>query len=699
MVHLTDGGRSVVLAVTTGAPEVRAFTNALRANEVAGVVAATEMPVPDGGSDALAPVALIAEGASGYIGRPGIEGSRPDRSAWAPRFGEPTIEATDTTLTTIATDSAAGLRLTTSLRLTEHGLLFAQATLTNDDATDYHLDALRLCMLVPDTNSEILAFTGRWSNEFLPERIAWDSGTISVDNRRGRTSPDRMPTAFVGTSGFSEERGEVMAVHVAWSGNTALRFDALTDGRRVLQAGELLLPGEIVLAPGESYRTPEVVFAVSTSGLNGISDQFHEHFRSRPNHPQSPRPIHLNTWEAVYFDHDLTTLKQLADRAAGVGIERWVLDDGWFHARRNDRAGLGDWWIDPDVWPDGLGPIIDHVTGLGMEFGLWFEPEMVNPDSDLYRNHPEWVLTEPNYDPLLARNQLVLDLTQPQVAEYLYEKISTVLGAYDIAYVKWDMNRDLVHPTHEGHAAVNSQTHALYELLRRLTSAFPEIEFESCSSGGARIDARILDHTKRFWTSDCNDALDRQRIQRGFSYLFPPELMGAHIGPPTSHTTGRTHRLDFRAATAIFGHFGVEWNLLDCTDDELAQVAQVIEVHKRFRELLHHGQVRRFDHPDPAALAHAVVAPDGSESLACLAQIETSRCLPMARLRWSDLTPDATYRIEVVGLPTVTLGKAKQQPAWIRDGIELSGAALSMIGLQPPVLHPESALLIYASRV
>jgi len=695
---LVAGDQAVALAIGDDGLALCGWVDGVDPDRPLGpsLLAAVEPPVTHAAADRAVPIALVAEAGSGYQGRPGIEGGREDGSGWAPRFGRPVIGShSDELLEATAHDPVAQLDLTLRVAIDSGGLLTVDAELTNTGDRDYRLDALRIAVPVPDGGREVQSFTGRWSNEFLPEVTPWISGTLSIDNRRGRTSHDRFPAVFVGSTGFGNETGEVHGFHVGWSGNTTIRVETLPDGRRVVQSGELLLPGEIVLGPDETYASPQLLIARSTRGLNGISEAFHRHLRSRPTHPTTTRPVHLNTWEAVYFDHDLDTLCRLADRAAAVGVERFVLDDGWFNGRRHDRAGLGDWWVDPEVWPNGLAPLIERVTGLGMSFGLWVEPEMVNPDSDLYRAHPTWTLTVPGYEPLLARNQLVLDLSRAEVFDYLAERLTGLLEANEISYLKWDMNRDLVQPAHGGRATVRRQVLGLYRLIDHLRERFPAVEIESCSSGGARIDAEILRRTQRFWTSDCNDALDRQRIQRGFSYLFPPEVMGAHIGPPTSHTTGRTHRLDFRAATAFFGHLGFEWNLLDCTDEELSQLRGIVDAHKRFRPLLHTGRVHRYDHPDPAVVAHAVIADDRSEALVSVAQIATARSMPTGPLRLGGLDPGRSYRPTVVPLPEVRLGSARRQPGWLDGGAVIEGAVLASLGLQLPVLWPESALVLH----
>ena len=462
-----------------------------------------------------------------------------------------------------------------------------------------------------------------------------------------------------------------------------------------MQAGELLHPGEVVLEPGQSYTTPEVVGVFSSGGLTPATWGFHRAVRSSPSHPTTPRPVLLNTWEAVYFDHDLDRLRGLADVAAEVGIERFVLDDGWFGSRRDDTSGLGDWWVSPEVYPDGLVPLIDHVTGLGMEFGIWVEPEMVNPDSELYRAHPDWALTTDAYEPVLGRNQLVLDLANPDAFAHILRQLDALLRDHDIAYVKWDMNRDHVQGSGAtGAAGTHAQTLAVYALLDELRTRHPSVEFESCASGGGRIDLAILERTERVWTSDCNDALERQTIQRGASMLLPPEVTGAHIGPRRSHTTGRRHTLAFRAATALFGHLGVEWNVVRLDAGDRAELAEAIALHKRFRPLLHSGDVVRFDTEEPY-LAHGVYAADRTEALVSFVQMTTGPSLTPPPLRLPGLDPDRSYRIEHVALPGERWGLAATQPAWLADGVELTGRQLEAHGLRPPVLHPESAVLLH----
>ncbi len=657
-----------------------------------------DRPVPNGGLDADPPLGLIVEEASGVAARPGVLGYRSGGTAWSPRFTLTTDPVcTDTTAVFELADPVAGLELTLGVSFGGGGELVVSAELRNTGTDDYTLLRLAPSLPVPVRAAEVVSFDERWCLEYQMDRSPF-TGLRLVENRRVRTSGTHLPAVIAGTAGFANTTGEAWAAQLAWSGNFSVAAEAIGDGRRHLQLGALLAPGELVLGPGESYRTPDLVAAWSPNGLNGISQTFHRHVRSHLTFAGSPRPVIVNTWEAVYFHHDLDTLCRLADAGAAVGAERFVLDDGWFGSRRDDTSGLGDWVVSTDVWPDGLGPLIDHVTGLGMQFGLWVEPEMVNPDSDLYRAHPDWTLTTDGYTPVMGRRQLVLDFGRPEVRDHLFTVLDGLLRDNDIAYFKWDMNRDVVQGSGAtGAPGAHAHIVGLYEVLDRLRAAHPTVEIESCSSGGGRADIGILRHTDRIWTSDSNDAVDRQRIQRGFSVLFPPEVMGAHVGPPRSHTTARRHRLGFRLATALFGHLGFEWNLLEVPDDERAVIARGIDHYKRHRSLLHGGDVVRLDHADAAIVAHGVVATDRSEALFAVAKLDSATTTVGHPVRLAGLDPDRRYRIEVIDDLGSCPRAGRTRPAWLDEPVVATGRQLVELGLQPPVMHPESVLLVHLS--
>ena len=586
------------------------------------------------------------------------------------------------------------------------GVLRIRSTLTNYAATPLDVnDMMTACLPVPDALTDIIGFTGRWTQEFTQDRVQRNAATYLRENRSGRTSHFSYPAILLAAADTNESAGEAYGFHLAFSGNHRLRVDSLTDGRVLASLGALLLPGEVRLAPGESFASPEIVAAYSGAGVSGLSRKFHDHVRAkllRPAMRAKPRPVHYNTWEAVYFDHDVAKLKELATRAADIGVERFVLDDGWFGGRRNDQAGLGDWTVSRDVYPDGLGPLVEHVTGLGMEFGLWFEPEMVNPDSDLYRAHPDWVLGLEGVEQVPFRSQLALDISRPEVADYLFNAIDAILRDHDIRYIKWDMNRDLSHPGGQGGTPrALAQVQALYDLLDRVRAAHPNVEIESCSSGGARADLGVLAHSDRVWTSDSNDALDRQIIQRGASFFLPLEVLGCHVGPAKCHVTGRRLSIDMRAATALMGHMGLELNLLTERAANLDVLKSAITLHKKHRALMHNGDLFRID-TAPQLLASGVVARDKSEAIYSVAYIASDAKVLPGRLRLDGLDPERQYRLQLMW---PTNWQAVKGPSAIEtlnltgEGATFSGAALMHHGLQLPHAFPETCLLFYVAAI
>ena len=651
---------------------------------------------------------LLPEHSRGWYFRPGLRGHRlcadPGRPAagrdWSSAFRLQAVEVTGDRMRISGDDDAAGLALETEIESLPGGSLRLRHCLTNTGADPYLVDGLEVVLPLPEGFEEVLDFTGRWGRERWPQRRRVADGLWLRENRRGKTGLDSATIVIVGVPGFDFEHGDVIGLHVAWSGNSVHRVERTAASPTTLGGGELLLPGEVVLESGDTYSTPWVHVAASTTGLDGLAASFHRFQRSLPAHPAGPRPVNLNVWEAVYFEHNLDQLRELADIAASIGVERYVLDDGWFRGRRHDRAGLGDWYVDEDVWPQGLGPLIDHVRGLAMQFGLWFEPEMVNPDSQLYRSHPDWVLSAGSRTPLLERNQLVLDLSRPEVVDYLVDRIDALLAAYDISYVKWDHNRDLLEagaPTRDGVPAVHANTLGYYRLLDTLRRRHPHVEWESCASGGGRIDLEVLQRVQRVWTSDMTDALARQSIQRWTTQLVAPEYLGAHVSAPVSHQTRRAFPLDFRAATALFGDFGIEWDLVTTSPAERAALADWIAVYKRYRDLLHTGQVVRVVSPDPAVWMHGVVATDRRSALMAHVQIDEPASERPPRLRVPGLDPSTRYRARWVG--PVPHGAAAPYPQPVDPtgpigDSRIPGQTLASAGLPMPRRHPHTVSLV-----
>ncbi len=706
VVHLRGGGVSVVLDARAGVggplPGVLYWGADLGgALDGRALARALGPPVAHSAVDRPVPRRLLPMPADGWRLRPGLAGARPDGADWSPRFvvGSVQVDGDHGRVVVEAADADAGLALVTSLALHPSGVLELGHRLGNLGRAPYLVAQLAASLPLPARALELLDLTGRWCRERIPQRHRLPQGAWVREGRHGRTGHDTPLVLAAGVPGFGFGVGELWAVHLAWSGDSIHWAERNPDGHAGLGAGELLAPGEVVLGPREEYATPPLFAAYSAAGLDGLSAAYHRLVRDRPSHPRSPRPVVLNTWEAVYFDHRLERLAGLAEVAARLGVERFVLDDGWFRNRRDDTAGLGDWDVDPAVWPQGLRPLIDKVRSLGMEFGLWVEPEMVNPDSELFRAHPDWILQAPGRLPKGWRHQQVLDLANPDCYGVIRDRLDALLAEHDIAFLKWDHNRDLIEAGHAGRPGVHAQTLAVYRLLDELRARHPGVEIESCASGGGRVDLGILARTDRVWPSDTNDALERQHIQRWTQLLLPPELVGSHVGPPRAHTTGRPHDLAFRVATALFGHFGIEWDLAAASAHEQRALAEAIALYRRLRPLLHGGQVVRADHPDPAAYLHGVVAQDRSQALFAYVQLATSAQETPGVARLPGLDPDRAYRVaplELAGGPR-TLQAAP--PAWWGPGgVVLTGTALAQAGLQLPLLQPEQALLLHLTQ-
>lgn len=514
------------------------------------------------------------------------------------------------TVTVTAEDVEQHVKLIWTCELDETGLIRQNAEVVNTGEGQLEVGKIELAFTVPADANEILTTTGHHLRERSPQRQDFTLGRFAKASMAGRPDFDATLLLSVGEKGFGFTHGNVYSAHVAWSGNSVLSAERLPYTSGVIGGGEVLFGGEISLANGESYTTPWLIGSYG-EGLNEVAARFHGYIRrvhrdwlAEHNIAPKPRPVILNTWEAVYFNHDYDTLTALADKAVESGVERFVVDDGWFGSRRDDTSGLGDWQISQDVWPDGdksLKALADYVHGKGLEFGLWFEPEMVNLDSDLFRTHPDWVLkpTEGRL-PMQGRTQQVVDLTNPDAYDYIYDAMDKLVGELGIDYIKWDHNRDVTEPVHNGRYGLHEQTEACYKLFDDLKSQFPKLEIESCSSGGARTDAGILQHADRIWGSDSNDPRDRVDIQRYTELVVPPEMIGAHVGPSPAHSTWRATELSYRAAISLEGCSGFEWNILECSDDEVEQLRAFVSLYKELRGVLHHGTVMHADFKDPA---------------------------------------------------------------------------------------------------
>ncbi|MHA6757747.1 alpha-galactosidase [Streptacidiphilus sp. PAMC 29251] len=722
IIYLRAAGAALVVELTEPVPRVLHWgpdLGELSDADRAALSLTAEAAVLNNSLDTPRRFTIWPTEADGWSGTPAQQGHRAG-TATAPRLATSGHRYRDlpgggAELVVELLDGVAEIGVTVSYRLEPSGVLGVQAELVNrcadPGAAPYDLADLTTLLPLPARAGEVLDFTGKWSRERSPQRRELEFGSYVREVRRGKPGVDSPYLMAVGVPGFGFREGEVWGLHVGWSGDQRYLVQRLPEGAgthaAVLGGGELLRAGEIRLGPGESHRTPVCHFAWSGEGLDGLADRFHDLLRARPTHPSTPRPLILNSWEAVYFDHDLDHLLGLADRAAEVGVERFVLDDGWFNGRRDATAGLGDWTVDPVVWPDGLTPLVDRVRGLGMQFGLWVEPEMINLDSDLARAHPEWILAPSAGVGPSSRHQYTLNLADPDAWDHLLAALDKLVGRYAIDFLKWDHNRELHEAVRPGpggdRPGGHAQVVALYRLLDALKERHPRLEIESCASGGGRIDLGILERTDRVWPSDCNDPLERQTIQRWTGQLLPPELCGSHLGPSPSHTTGRLGYDTFRLVTALFGHAGIEQDLTRCTPEELARITAWSQLYREFRPLLHSGRVVRADLADPATLLHGVVAADGASALYSWVRLTTSAAGQSGRVRLPGLAADGAYRVRIrteLGLPSL---HQTAHPAWaaqaVADWTVLPGAVLALAGLPMPTLNPEQALLIEIQRL
>jgi alpha-galactosidase len=629
---------------------------------------------------------LMPEHGKGFHGIAQIEGFCLETGRRI-RLSDPEIREESDGILLNAEDAALGIRVESLIRF-DGDALVTSSRIANSGASRICVQRLASCLLpAPDWANVVLSQAGAWGREGHSIRTPWTSGRVEQVGRSGRPGFDGGPTLTLCETATSEHAGRALTAHLAWSGAFRLAAERATDGQGQILAEANWAPGECILSSLEDMETPQALLALSDQGFNGVSQIFHETLRCRSR--KVARPVHFNTWEARYFAVDEASCMALARQAAALGAERFILDDGWFKGRRNDQTSLGDWVVDGRQFPDGLQPLVDVVHQEGMEFGLWVEPEMVSPDSDLYRAHPDWVLGYPDEDLATGRHQLVLDLALPEVQTFVFDAISSLLAAYPIGYLKWDCNRDLYPATRRGIARAAAQTDGLYALMQRITAAHPVV-IESCASGGGRMDAGIAAYTQRFWTSDATDAIDRIRIQRAASLLFPAEMCGAHVGPSPNPMTGRHVPMSFRVLAALFGHFGIEADPETIPEADRVVLRRGIDIYKRHRDWMVEGRWIRISEADSDPDVQMSLSRDGGQALLRLLRINTPMRPLQPRIRLAGLEAGAMYRLNEIALE----GEAELWPVG-----EFSGAGLLTEGL---LLDPGRALsgrLIHLERI
>lgn len=691
-VHLRSVGLSVVIDLRGPLPALAWLGEALDAREdIAALVSSGERGRHESQPDTPALPVLVPLGTDGHAGLPAV---------MLRRDGEPLglfpvlsdVTAHEHAADILLADAAAGVVIGLHWRLEASGVLAARMSVHNTGGSPLEITRLAsLALPLPAHLTQVTRYSGRWAAEMREHTLALPRGMLGAQSSGGRPGFGGGQWIRVEEERTTGMHGRALGAHLAWSGDHELLLERDNEGNALLMLSARLDAGELRAAAGETCLTPETLVALSTSGREGLRHIFHTHLTRAvlPMDPlRSPRKVHLNTWEAVGFHITPEALRRLVDDAAALGVERFVLDDGWFLGRRDDTTSLGDWLPDPAIFPRGLQPLIAQVHAAGMDFGLWVEPEMVSPDSELLRAHPDWCIALEGRSQPTQRQQLVLDLTRPAVCDHLFARLDTLLRENAIAYLKWDHNRELFPRAGRGHA----QVVALYALLDRLRSAHPHLEIESCASGGARVDMGILRRAARIWASDDNDPVERLRINRGWFQFLPPAVTGNHVGPSPNPVTGRRTDMDFRAKVAMFGHMGVEADPARMPEDERRCLAAHIALYKQWREVLHGG--RLFAIETGSAALHGWFAWDGVRGLALLAQTELADDYAVPPVRLPGLDASARYRVY---LPEPWPRKAARYlahaPRW-RDGITLGGRVIMERGLALPLVHPETAWLV-----
>lgn len=626
---------------------------------------------------------LLPEAKNGYSGRPAVQ-LRTGATAIDTDFELLAIDCNSDRLAVDWKDRVSQLCVSAIWELHDNDMFSCCYCFANKGNDEIILERTpSLALPLPSHFCSMTSFSGRWAREMQATRHYLGANTIEMRSSGGKPGFD--PGNWLIFN--SADDSSVIGCHLAWNGDHAASVARDKDRRAMVLIEPVLDRNAAILPPGCSVRSAKSIVSIAPDE-DQLCYNFHQFVRNEVLPLRSawgPRKVHLNSWEALGFDLSQTALIDLADKAAALGVERFVLDDGWFKGRRNDKAGLGDWAVDPDLFPDGLGPLIDHVQRKSMDFGLWIEPEMVSPDSELYRAHPDWCIHDSSDHRPTERNQLVLDLSRRDVMDYLVLSITDLLANNDIAYLKWDHNRRLF-------PAGTAQAEGYIELFKAITGAHPNIEIENCSSGGGRIDLRSLTMAHRVWPSDNNDPIERLRINRSWTRFLPLEILGNHVGPSPNPITGRRTDIDFRAKIAIFGHMGVEANPADMNAQEQVILAQHIALYKLWRGVLHTGRLWHLAHEDKGIYGQIAVS-DG-KAIAFAAQTGFAENFNVASVRLKGLDADAYYRVKLPRPWPFKASRYLADPGLWEGDLVLSGTALMEKGLPLPLAHPETAWVV-----
>ncbi|GIT85547.1 alpha-galactosidase [Roseobacter sp. OBYS 0001] len=689
--RLDDARQTLALASTNGrCPQVIYWGAPLPPGEdLCALSDVSTLDVTGGMLDQNPDLSLCPEAARSFPGQPGLIVRDRDGTPFLPKFRLDHVTQSELTLTVTCIDAANQLTYVADFALDADTHVIAMTARLSADRP-LHLHWLAAPVLpAPQHSEEMIDFAGRWCGEFQMNRTAWSPGIRYRENRTGRTGHEHFPGLVVPCKGATNTAGEAYAFHYGWSGGHRMIAEELPDGRRQIQFGHA---ARMETAAATEFRTAPLYAVYSCDGLNGCAVSFQRHVRDRIvswTDTGRPRPVHYNCWEAVYFKHDLPVLKDIATRAAALGAERFVLDDGWFGQRDDDTSSLSDWEVDPRKYPDGLGPLIDFIHAQDMSFGIWFEPEMINPNSNIHRAHPDWALGAE--DQILGRQQKALNMALPEVRDFLYQRISALLSAHPIDYIKWDHNRVLPMPD-------AAQTRGSYALMDRLRADFPHVEIESCASGGGRIDFGILHRTQRVWLSDSNDALERLKMQHNAALFLPSCVTGSHVGPRKCHTSGRILDIAFRAWVAAQRHMGFEMDPRELTDEEADVLRDVSQWWKNNRDWMDTGDILRLDAADPSVIAEQQLARNGGQFVVFVGKSGTSDQIAPRPLRLTRLEPEARYEVSLRNRKAAS--HLSRGSLALKDGpVTLSGAALMQNGLTLPWSFPESMWVLEGRRL
>lgn len=589
-------------------------------------------------------------------------------------------DETAETLVIFLEDAASSLKLELYyVVFADRDVIARSARITNGGKEAVRLEKMMsACLELPNGSWEAIHFHGRHAMERRLERLPLMHGTMEVGSRRGTSSHQHNPGVILCSPDATEEHGGCYGLSLIYSGNFSMEIemDQMDSVRAVCGINPEFF--EYRLEPGEAFDTPQLMMTYSGSGLGRMSANFHSiirHNLCRGKYKFARRPVLINNWEATYFDFNEEKILSIARQASELGIEMLVLDDGWFGSRDSDNAGLGDWFVNTDKLKGGLTDLVTGINGLGMKFGIWIEPEMVNEDSRLYREHPDWALTIPGRKPCRSRNQLVLDMSRSEVRDYVFDSIAAVLKSANVEYVKWDMNRSIcdvysaVLPKERQGEVYHRYVLGIYDLMERFTSSFPNILFEGCSGGGGRFDPAILYYSPQIWCSDDTDGIERLEIQYGTSFFYPISAVGSHVSAIPNHQTGRRTPLTTRGVVAMAGSFGYEMDLNLLTEDEKEAVKAQVEDYKKYYDLIHNGDYYRLASPqgDSGFTAWQFVSGDKTRTLLNLVITHVRANAPDLWFKLRGLDPEKRYRLE-------------------EDGRIYSGSALMNAGISIPMI-------------